>query len=71
MVREQASTMQDRQPPFAMCVTQSLTTPSTLEDLTGLTQLHADSEAVLALQACDSEDEGMARTEDEDDWHEI
>ncbi|KFM25577.1 Ubiquitin-like modifier-activating enzyme ATG7 [Auxenochlorella protothecoides] len=53
-------------------VIQSLRAPSTLEDLTGLTQLHADSEAVLALQGSESEEEGLERADgEEDDWHEI
>lgn len=53
-------------------IPQSLRAPSTLEDLTGLTQLHADSEAVLALQGSESEEEGLERADgEEDDWHEI
>lgn len=58
---------------------QGLANPKTLEDLTGLTQLHLESEEALALEGSDAGSEsgqpgGRGGHDDgdaDDDWHEL
>lgn len=61
-------------PTAPLCLPQGLLDPKSLEDLTGLTQLHAASEAALEAWEGSDEEEGEGRAAGgggEDEWCEL